>query len=63
MNECNNYNNLFVNESFVDDKERIVAEAKLQALQEAVTGAIIAAIILLPVLHLDHILLQQVWFS
>lgn len=45
MNECNNYNNLFVNESFVDDKERIVAEAKLQALQEAVTGAIIAAII------------------
>lgn len=45
MNECDNYSNMFLTESFVDEKERIVAEAKLQALQEAVTGAIIAAII------------------
>lgn len=45
INECNNYNNLFVNESFIDDKERIVAEAKLQALTEAVGTAIIIALI------------------
>lgn len=45
MNECNNYNNLFVNESFVDDKERIIAEAKMQALTEAVGAAIIIALI------------------
>lgn len=45
MNECNNYNNLFVNESFVDDKERIIAEAKMQVLTEAVGTAIIIALI------------------
>lgn len=47
LNESENYNSLILNESYVTEEERIVAEAKLQVIQEAVSGAIIAAIIAL----------------
>lgn len=47
LNESENYNNLILNESYVTEEERFIAEAKLQAIQEAVSGAIIAAIVAL----------------
>ena len=47
IKEQNNYDNLLLNESYIDDKERLVMEARLEAINEAAVGAIIAAIIAL----------------
>jgi hypothetical protein len=47
QNEASTYSNIVFNESYIDEEERLVAEAKLEALNEAVSGAIIAAIIAL----------------
>jgi hypothetical protein len=45
-NEVDQYNNTFITESYMmDSDERMVLEAKLEVLNEAVTGVIIAAII------------------
>ncbi len=41
----NEYNNILINESYISDDERVVYEAKLQVINEAVTVAIIAALI------------------
>lgn len=43
--EQNQYKNLLLTESFFDEEERLVMEAKYQVLQEAVTGVIITAVI------------------
>ena len=47
IKEQNNYNNLLLNESYITEEERLVMEARLEAINEAAVGAIIAAIIAL----------------
>lgn len=45
MNEANQYEEIIMNESFLDEQSRLIMEAKLTAIHEAVSGAIIAAIV------------------
>jgi hypothetical protein len=47
QSEIQAYNTIVFNESYIDEEERMIAEAKLQALNEAFVGAIIAAIVAL----------------
>lgn len=45
IEEQNHYTNLLLNETYIDDKERIVMEAKIEAIREAFSGVIITAVI------------------
>lgn len=44
LREQNNYE-VILNESYIDDKERLIVESKIQVIQEIAMGAIVAAII------------------